>query len=288
MADEFISVGSDGTVFEPRENGRKVFFKFQADPIARSPSLSSKPSSPWSSLVCPPSATPGTPCSCCKPLKFGEAFPLDLNSGGGPDGLVYVPSTYTEASPCPILVALHTEDGDAKEALAPFMQCAEQHRILLVAPDARDVLWDCSFEGANMDASFIDKAMETAFSRFSVDPESVCLSGISDGGTMAMALGLRNSQLFSHVMAFTPGTIDLPCYQDGPDIFISHGTSVPDREIDICSQQLVPKLRRCGYHLKYVEYEGSERSPPPEVVSDAVSWFRRKRVGSWIGLDSLA
>ncbi|CAI5497260.1 unnamed protein product [Closterium sp. Naga37s-1] len=233
MADEAVYVEeSNSTVFDPNENGRKVFFKFQADLIARSPSLSSKPSSPWRSLVCPPSATPGTPCDCCKPLKFGEAFPLGLNSGGGPDGLVYVPSTYTEASSCPILVALHTEEGDAKEALAPFVQYAEQHRLLLVAPDARDVLWDCSFEGANMDATFIDKAMETAFNRFSIDPESVCLSGFSEGGTMAMALGLRNSQLFSHVMAFTPGMIDLPCYQDGPDIFISHGTSDPDRGID--------------------------------------------------------
>jgi len=62
----------------------------------------------------------------------------------------------------------------------------------------------------------------------------VAIQGFSDGASYALSLGLTNGDLFTHVIAFSPG-FAAPAEQRGrPRIYVSHGVAqslgeAPDR-----------------------------------------------------------
>jgi predicted esterase len=98
------------------------------------------------------------------------------------------------------------------------------------------------------------------------------VAGFSDGATYALALGRANGELFSDILAFSPGFL-VPVHPAGrPRIYVSHGRSDPILPIDACSRVLVPLLRRDGYEVAYREFEGSHEVPPA-VAQDAVVRF---------------
>jgi hypothetical protein len=56
-----------------------------------------------------------------------------------------------------------------------------------------------------------------------VDPTRLAVGGFSDGTSYALSLGLTNGDLFSHVLAFSPG-FAVPARRRGrPRLFLSHG-----------------------------------------------------------------
>ena len=57
-----------------------------------------------------------------------------------------------------------------------------------------------------------------------------------------------------------------------PDIFIAHGIQDPVLPIDQTSRRIVPQLRRAGYDVTYVEFEGVHHVEP-ENQERAVRWF---------------
>ena len=65
--------------------------------------------------------------------------------------------------------------------------------------------------------------MRTMLSRYTVERSRVALAGVSDGASYALSLGIGNGDIFSHLMAFSPGFV-LPSRVRGkPRVFISHG-----------------------------------------------------------------
>jgi phospholipase/carboxylesterase len=105
-----------------------------------------------------------------------------------------------------------------------------------------------------------------------VDPARLAVGGFSDGASYALSLGLTNDDLFSHVLAFSPGFM-APAGQAGtPRIFVSHSTDDGVLPIDRCSRRVVPRLERAGYDVTYREFEGAH-TVPPEIALEAVGWF---------------
>jgi len=100
----------------------------------------------------------------------------------------------------------------------------------------------------------------------------MALGGFSDGASYALSLGLTNGDLFTHVIAFSPGFM-APAHQVGaPRIYISHGIHDAVLPIDRCSRRLVPILERAGYDVKYHEFDGPH-TIPPDIAREAVEWF---------------
>ena len=126
--------------------------------------------------------------------------------------------------------------------------------------------------GYGQDVTAIDRALERTFSSHTVDPARVAIGGFSDGASYALSLGLTNGDLFTHVLAFSPGFAASARRVGSPRIFVSHGTRDAVLPIDRCSRRILPTLRRAGYDVTYREFDGGH-AVPPEVAREAADWF---------------
>ncbi|WP_437303957.1 alpha/beta hydrolase [Sorangium sp. So ce388] len=189
------------------------------------------------------------------------------------DGLLHVPAGYRADRPAPLVVLLHGARGSAHHGIALLKEQADGAGLLLLAPDSRHATWDILADDAyGPDVAFLDRALHQLFRSAAVDPARLAIGGFSDGASYALSLGLTNGDLFTHVIAFSPGFM-APAEQRGrPRIFISHGTQDQVLRIDPCSRRLAPPIQRAGYDLRYQEFEGPH-TVPPEMARDALGWF---------------
>jgi phospholipase/carboxylesterase len=198
------------------------------------------------------------------------AVPLGL--GGKRDGFVYVPTGYEADRPVPLVVMLHGAGGHAHHALGILQSNAEAESFILVAPESRGSTWDVIRGEYGPDVTFIDQVLVWVFERCAVDPARVAIGGFSDGASYALSLGISNGDLFTHVLAFSPG-FAAPEEQHGePRLFVSHGTRDAVLPIEPCSRHLVPRLKGVGYDVLYREFDGPH-TVPAEVAREAVEWF---------------
>ncbi len=187
------------------------------------------------------------------------------------DGLVYVPFSEDDA-PRPLIVLLHGAGGDGASMLRLFQQPATDAGCVLLLPDARRHTWDFLIDDFGPDVTFLDSALTQLFSQVRVDAAKIAIAGFSDGASYALTLGLANGDLFTEVMAFSPGFMAPPRLEDSPRVFVSHGDRDEVLPIDRCSRRLVPQLNSLGYDLTYLEFEGPH-TVPETIVRDAMTWF---------------
>ena len=195
-----------------------------------------------------------------------------LGLGAERDGVVYAPPGYRHDRPAPLVVMLHGAGGSARRALPRLQSLADDHGILLLAVDSREVTWEGIALRFEPDTAFIDRALERTFHRYAIDPARVAAEGFSDGASYALGLGLTNGDLFTHTIAFSPGSVPLIERHGTPAVFVSHGTADEILPIDQCSRRIVPELRRRKYAVDYVEFDGPH-TVPPDVAGQAVRWF---------------
>jgi len=200
--------------------------------------------------------------------------PLELD--GERDGMLYVPAHYQPHRPAPLVLMLHGAGGNGYHALAPVLPIADSVGLILLAPDARRATWDVLTGGYGPDVAFVDRALAQTFARYAVDPAHLAVEGFSDGASYALSLGLTNGDLFSHVMAFSPGFAAPAERRGAPRLFVAHGTRDAVLPIDACSRRIVPTLERAGYDVHYEEFDGPH-TVPPDVVRDALAWFAEER-----------
>ena len=200
----------------------------------------------------------------------------ELDVRDGADGLLHVPAGYSPARPAPLVVLLHGAGSDARSGLAPLRELADEADLLLLAPKARGRTWDVIRNRFGADVASIDALLEHAFERFAVDRSRVALGGFSDGASYALSLGLSNGDLFTHLIAFSPGFIAPgPAERGRPAIYVSHGIEDRVLPIERSSRAIVPVLRREGYDVHYREFQGGH-TVPPAVARAAVSWLRSR------------
>ena len=196
-----------------------------------------------------------------------------LGPGGVHDGYLYVPPTYRAGSPAPLAVLLHGAGEDARDGLALLRAQADAAGLILLAPTSHEYTWDLLVgRRYGPDVVALDRALEHGFSRCAVDSERVAVGGYSDGASYALSLGIANGDLFTHVLAFSPGFLAPPGQRGRPRIFVSHGTRDGWLPIDRCSRTIVPQLQRAGYEVRYREFEGGH-VVPPEIGREAADWF---------------
>jgi phospholipase/carboxylesterase len=201
-----------------------------------------------------------------------------LESDDGPaEGYLYVPAGRRVEDAPPLVLLLHGAGEDARDGLAQLRGQADEAGLVLLALSSRGPTWDSILGRGRYgaDVATIDRALGHAFSRCKVDPARVALAGYSDGASYALSLGLANGDLFSHVLAFSPGFL-APAGQTGsPRVFVSHGTRDGWLPIDRCSRRIVPRLERAGYEVRYREFDGGH-VVPPAVAWEAATWFANR------------
>lgn len=206
-----------------------------------------------------------------------DQFPLlglqPLGTGARRDGLIYTPKSYQHGQPSPLCIIMHGAGGNAKGALfAPLEDIAEKTGMILVSPQSQSSSWDVIRGGYGPDVQVMDKALQSVFERYTINPQQCSIGGFSDGASYALSIGTTNGELFSHIVAFSPGFMR-PGYLEGrPKIYISHGTNDEVLSIDYCSRRLVPRLEKQGYDVKYHEFDGPH-TVPRSICQEGVHWF---------------
>lgn len=188
-------------------------------------------------------------------------------------GLLVVPPGCGGARPAGLAVMLHGAGGDAAGTaalLAPLARALPG--TLWLFPESRRDTWDLILDDLGPDVERLDVALAAVFERCAVDPRRIVVGGFSDGASYALDVGLANGELFSAILAFSPGFEAAPARRGRPRVFVSHGQGDGVLPIGVTSRTIVPRLVREGYAVTYLEFGGGH-AVPGEVQDQAARWL---------------
>ncbi|MBF9252556.1 phospholipase [Pontibacter sp. 172403-2] len=200
-------------------------------------------------------------------------LPLPLDNKK--ESFLYIPQEYDNTQPAALAVMLHGAGAPAGQGLSLLQQYADELNMVLLAPAAQTYTWDIiAGDAFGPDVILIDQALAHIFTAYAINPAQVAIGGFSDGASYGLSLGLTNGDLFTHIIAFSPGFAYALEKTGKPAVFISHGTRDQVLPIDPCSRRIVPQLLRQGLEVSYREFDGGHEIPP--LISErAVEWFTR-------------
>ena len=212
----------------------------------------------------PPATPPATPLAPGT-YRF-EGVP-------GREALLHVPASLATGSLAPLAVSFHGAGGRAADWLATLAPLADAAGLMLLVPQSQQPTWDLIYGPFGADAAFVDAALAWAFQRCAVDPARIAALGFSDGATCALGLGLTNGDLFSHVVAFSPGSLKTGPRRGRPRVFVSHGTEDRILPITTTSRLIVPRLGAEGYDVTYREFAGGHVILA-SIATEAAGWLK--------------
>lgn len=210
-----------------------------------------------------------------RPGEIGTPGPIgqrQLTLDNARVGLLYVPPSYQPDVPAPLALMCHGAGGNAQQGLGLLFHLADEYGVILAAVDSVGSTWDVIQGGFGPDASRVDAVLRVIFGSYRVDPAHVAVGGFSDGASYALSIGIVNGDVFSHIIAFSPGFMAPTARNGYPAIFISHGTEDRVLPIGQTSHRLVPRLREAGYAVEYLEFDGPH-AVPPAATAAAIVWF---------------
>jgi len=206
-----------------------------------------------------------------KPTKPAQIGLHDLGLAKGKDGVLSVPPGYSPDKPVPLIFMLHGALG-RYPGYNLFCQVAAEDGIAVVTPDARNGTWDLVRGGFGPDIAFLERALEYTFDHVAVDPKRIGLAGFSDGASYALSAGLANGDLFTHVMAFSPGFMAPPSRTGKPRIFVSHGRQDEVLPFSGTRDRIIPQLKSWGYDVTFREFDGGH-GLDPNLGREAFRWM---------------
>jgi phospholipase/carboxylesterase len=210
-----------------------------------------------------------------KPGIPTQNFKVGVNSvdlGDFRNCYLFVPSSYSNDKLTPLLVALHGAGGNAVDWLE-FFEIAETRGMIMLTIDSYSTTWDFIYGNYGTDVEFLDKALNYTFERCNVDPEHIALGGFSDGASYALSLGLLNGNLFSHIIAFSPGFVDQTyLFIGNPKIYITHGKADKILPVSKSRDIIVPNLEYEGYDVTYFEHDGGHEITSA-IFNFSIDWF---------------
>ena len=211
-----------------------------------------------------------------RPSQPGNATPAPeaLGLGTSRDGVFYA-SPSSDGGRRPLILLLHGAGGSGMRILTRVREdIVDGGGVVVAAVDSRGETWDLVRDGLGPDVRFIDAALGSLFDRYSIDPSKLCVAGHSDGASYALTLGIANGDLFSHVIAFSPGflAVKTPSRKKSK-IFIAHGRQDEILPIEQSGRRISSLLRQSGYNTTFREFEGGH-ALRPEIVREAMRWWR--------------
>jgi phospholipase/carboxylesterase len=209
------------------------------------------------------------------PAVQGDSVPRGQSplgiSDDGRDGVLFVPASYRDTVPAPLLVMLHGYGGWADEMKSTF-SLAEEFGVVVIAPESRDVTWGRESPGFDEDVRYIGAAYRKVTKLVNIDPARVGLGGRSDGAGYALTMGLAYGDIFNHLIVIAGGRMNPIRRKGKPKIFIAHGTDDQVMPIELSGRPFAARLKEEGYEVTYREYEGGHLTPPA-LVREAFVWL---------------
>jgi predicted esterase len=186
------------------------------------------------------------------------------------DAILKLPAKASLA-PLPLVVMLHGAGQSAKWMLGRVGSAADEVGVAVLAPNSRASSWDAIRGRFGPDVTFLNRALERVFETVAIDSARIAVGGFSDGASYALSLGLINGDLFSRVIAFSPGFVVRGVSNGTPKFFISHGTADQILPIDRCGRRISRDLSERGYDVTFREFDG-HHEVPEDIARDALRW----------------
>ncbi len=188
------------------------------------------------------------------------------------DAVLVVPEGVDASRPTALVVLFHGGGGSAQKILPMLEAHAQANGFLLLVPQSLYPTWDIVIAGNGPDRERLDIALAEVADRFTLDPEHLAFAGHSDGGSYTLSLGLTNGQFVTHLIVSSAGFMSVHHQEGAPRVFISHGINDEQIPIDRSGRAHADLLKRAGYDVTYIEYNGPHAYQPP-VVALAVNFF---------------
>lgn len=195
-----------------------------------------------------------------------------LASHGGRNDVLYIPASVTTSKPAPLVVMLHGARGDGDRSLAQEKAAADEHGVIVLSPSSHNGTWDAIRNNFSEDFAALDKLLQQVFDSCNIDKTRLAIGGMSDGGTYGLSLGLINGDLFTHVIAHSPGFIIADNWHGKPKIYVSHGKQDKVLPFDQCGAAIAARLKSANYNVRFDVFDGGHTASP-EIRSAALKWM---------------
>ena len=189
---------------------------------------------------------------------------------------LYVPESYDGREAWPLVVALHGGSGSGADFLWTWLREARCRRFLLLSPTSRDSTW--SLNAPEIDGQVLRRIVEWVGSKWRVDAEHILLTGLSDGATMTLLVGLVADSPFTHLapisgvlhpMNFAIGNLDRA---RAKPIYLVHGALDWLFPVSL-AQEAARVLKDADAALVYREIEDLSHTYPREENVRIIEWL---------------
>ena len=192
------------------------------------------------------------------------ALPAGISHAGSERGQrggfsVYIPENLSPTDRAPLVVALHGGSGHGRDFLWTWLREARSRKFVLLCPSSLENTW--SIMGPDLDAAPLTGAVRHLQQTLPIDPGRVLLTGMSDGATYTLLLGLQPDSPFSHLAPLS-GVLHPDLYMNGGmqrargrAIYLVHGTLDWMFPVER-AQQARDELLSAGADLVYREIPG--------------------------------
>jgi len=217
-------------------------------------------------------------CAVTQPQNTPVQQWREIDPATGRGFWIYVPSTYREQTPVPLIISCHgTPPYDvAEDHIREWKMLGEQNRCIVVCPEliATDgLIGDGPIVGMLSDERYILSLVSLLGYRYNIDRNNVMITGFSGGGFPTYWVGLRNPEVFSVVVArnsdFSKSNLDgwYPPEAKRTPVMIYYGQNDPGTIVSQ-SKAAITYLRSKGFSVKtyVIPHSGHERHP--EVAMD--------------------
>lgn len=177
---------------------------------------------------------------------------------------LFIPSEGKTAGPCPLVVVLHGADGcgAAMREFLGFNRLAERDGFMILYPDASGPLWNDgrvdlnspSYRNSIDDVDFITRLVAYIVDQHGGDPERVYMAGFSNGGMMALRMGLEAPEMIAAVASVSgtlPRQIARRERRPAVPMLLIHGTE--DRTVPWRGGRLVRRKKNHGEVLSVLD-----------------------------------
>ena len=130
---------------------------------------------------------------------------------------LYIPAAYTGSTARPLILNLHgyTSDALAQQLYSNFMPIADTANFLMVYPNGTKInnqsYWNAGFGPGVDDIQFMSDLINHLSSQYSIDPNCVYSTGMSNGGYMSYTLACALNNKIAAIASVT-GSMVTPQY----------------------------------------------------------------------------
>lgn len=219
----------------------------------------------------PPAAAPANP----------EKRSGVLQLAGG--AYAYLPKGM-DGTPRPLLIYFVGAGGQPNNVLEAYRSYADKEGFVLLIPIPKGSTWDMIEDlqqrmGIEMkvtprygkDIKALDETLADLFAKVAIDPAKMGVMGFSNGATYSLSIGTANPQLFSTVIALSPGPAFPTKFDQAQRVFISHGEQ--DNVLPYSyTRSVVAKLRVKKMPIEFHAFKGKHEIPDA-IRARAIDFF---------------